>query len=171
MYVCYLPDPDRERQQKRMPYATVRLTAEDPLSPFKRADYADTFSISCENAYSVAPEDLVRRGLEDLPAPVRLVVQLAWRGALRFQLLDEDADGQIAGWKIVESQDDAVQIQTSSTTTEAALLAWREPGMLHFSTYLHWLRPREGRLIWAVVGPAHRTVGRYLLTKVARSLA
>lgn len=151
------------------PTATVSLGAAAPLRPIGRLDYVDTFSVLLSGASDTPVEDLVKRGLEDACLPVRGVIQLAWRGPLRFALVDANADGQIAGWRITASEPDAIQIETGSALMNAALVARRDERGMYVSTFLRWNRRRAAPAVWAVVSPVHRQVGRMILNRVARS--
>lgn len=155
----------------QQPRATVRLSAGEPRHSIGKVNYADTFSVTSAPSFELSACDLVRRGFADLPRPVRAIIRFAWRRALQFNLEDLQADGQIVGWKIMAAENNFVQLQTGSGLMDAALLAWRDGESLNVSTFLHWRRRRLAPGIWAVVGPVHRVVGRYMMGRLARSLA
>ncbi|WP_328989331.1 hypothetical protein OG394_24175 [Kribbella sp. NBC_01245] len=132
----------------------------DPIASGRRFDYADAVEVELGEADRDAPEAWVRAGLADSPALVKRITSLLGVGRT------PDSDG-IAGFKVIESNADVVHLEQTLPLMHVIVVG-RNIGLSTrtFTTLLTYERP-IARLLWAVVGVAHRRTARRLITAKA----
>jgi hypothetical protein len=110
-------------------------------------------------------------GLDEAPRALRALIIVAQRGVLRLRLGPVSSPAYVLGWEIAHSGPDAVHLRASSPIMRASIVADRvEPTLVSLTTYLYFERPRTARSLWAIVGPIHRRVARYLMERAATRL-
>ena len=133
-------------------------------------DYADSFEVVLGQPDTHPAEQWVRTALEDVHPLVRRLIQVAHTRVLRFELGPYD-ERHILGWRIAGSEHDVLQIEASGPLGRGVIVARRSaPTTAVATTYVFFTR-RRSRVIWVFVGPLHRRVAPFLLTRAARTLA
>jgi len=143
----------------------VPVTERYPVAGYA-ADYADAFAVDAAGAPPVPLEDLFRTTLDGWPA--RPLVGFAHRRLLRFQLAPRRSPEHVHGWRIVTAEPDVVVLRALSPWMSGHLVGRRSGGEIVLTTFLRWARPGLPRLVWALVGPAHRRVTPHLLARCVR---
>ena len=144
----------------------VQVTAR-ARSRLADSDYADAFRILTTTRHTA--EQWARRLFESGPAgPRRIFALLAWQGVLGLRLAPPDAPGQIAGWAIVENQDEIIVLHAASRLMVARMVIEVSGSDARFTTLLHYERP-AARLIWAVAGNLHRALAPQVLDRADRA--
>lgn len=138
------------------------------LSGLDRVDYADAYTAPTEVVRT--PEQWARAIEQRHPQLIRRIVRPIHQSALGFQLADPDAPGQIIGFDILHSDAREAVLGTSGSVLTPRIVGLTMPGHLTLCTLVRYEHP-SARLIWALVGPIHRTVEQYLLDSVTRRAA
>lgn len=146
------------------------VAAPDPPSGLGPYDYADAFVLDLEEPDDRPTEEWLRVGLEQAPRVLRTFVRAVWRAVLGFRLAPEGAPDHILGWRVVVNEHDATVLETSSSIMRGVLVARRTaPTRATLATYLEYRRPALARVLWTVIGPAHRALAPILLTRAGRA--
>jgi hypothetical protein len=133
-----------------------------------RPDYADAFEVRTPERDDRTAELWIRAGLEGAPGWMRWVILLVHRHVLGFRLGPPDAPDHVLGWPIVASEPDEVRLEASSRLLRGVLVGRRvDPSSTRLTTLLFFERPATARVVWAVIGPLHRRIAPYLLTRAA----
>jgi hypothetical protein len=99
---------------------------------------------------------------------VQLTVSIAQRKLLRLRLSSRGAPDYLAGWKVVTSEQDVIQLEADSPLLHAMLVGRRaDPSGVTLATYVFFTRPGPARILWKIVSPVHRMVAAYLLERAA----
>lgn len=154
----------------RAPHAErVPVPSDEPLIGSRRYDYADAFEIRPHQHDERSAEQFARYALEHAPRPLRLIVSFAQRRLLRLRLSPRGAPDYLAGWKVVTSEPDVVQLEATSPMLHAMLVGRRaDPSrVVTLATYVFFTRPAPARVLWKIVSPVHRRVAAYLLERAA----
>lgn len=142
---------------------------QEPLLDGLQADYADSFAIAGLDSDDRWPEQWFRDGLEGAPRWVRTLIVVAHRKVLRFDLARPGTDGHVLGWRIEVSEPTVVQLAAESPLVRGTMIGRRLSGNVAvLSTYLFFARPTAMNVLWTVIGPIHRQVAPYLLTRAQR---
>jgi hypothetical protein len=137
-----------------------RVEATDPIAAARRYDYADAFEVRLPEPDPYSPETWVRAGLEAAPGAVKRIVGLL--GVRRAPLSSAD---RVAGFRVLESGPDVIHLETSLPLMRVVLVGRRvEPTRRMLTTILHYERPVLARLVWAIVGLAHRRTAPHVIT-------
>jgi hypothetical protein len=113
-------------------------------------------------------EQFARYALEHAPRPLQLTVWIAQRKLLRLRLSPRGAPDYLAGWKVVTSEHDVIQLEANSPLLHAMLVGRRaDLGGVTLATYVFFTRPAPARVLWKIVSPVHRRVAAYLLERAA----
>lgn len=145
----------------------IPVPAEEPLIGSDSYDYADAFEIELRQPDTRSPEQFTRCALEQGPWPVRWTVWIAQRHVLRLQLGPRSSPDHVLGWTILTSRPEVVHLEAVSPLLRGVLvLRRRAPTVVAVTTYVRYTRA-PARLLWAIVGPVHRRVARYLLQHAA----
>lgn len=157
MRVCMLFGMELEQ---RLVQQVRRVEVTDPIASGRRFDYADAVEVELPEPDRDAPEAWVRAGLADSPALVKRITSLLGVGKT------PDSDG-IPGFKVIESNAEVVHLEQALPLMHVTLIG-RNIGLSTrtLTTLLTYERP-IARLIWAVVGVAHRRTARRLITAKA----
>ncbi len=113
-------------------------------------------------------EEMMRAGLQDAPQWLRIVVLIAHRHVLRFELAPLAAPNHVLGWKILTAEHDHIRLRATGPLLHGLLVARRvAPSTAVLETHVSYRRPVMGRIIWTAVAPIHRAVAPYLLRRAA----
>ena len=131
-------------------------------------DYADAFEMSAGEVDARSAEDIVSAGLEGAPRWLRPIVAIAHRYVLGLDLAPLSAPNHIAGWEIVDSDQDTTTLRAAGPLLEGLLVARRtSPSSAVLETFVRYRAPVLAPLIWAAVAPVHRAVVPILLRRAA----
>lgn len=145
----------------------VEVSAE-PLLDGADYDYADAFEVRTDRADAHTAEQWARACLDQSPRVVTALIRLVHGRVAKFQL-DPDPTS-ILGWRTLASTPDVLHLQTSGPMARADIVARRAGDRVAtLTTFLTYHHPRTARM-WRVVGPLHRRIAPYLLTRAARHL-
>lgn len=86
-------------------------------------DYADAFEMSAGEVDARSAEDVVRAGLEGAPRWLRPIVAIAHRHVLGLDLAPLSAPNHIAGWEIVDSDQDTTTLRAAGPLL--GVCSWR----------------------------------------------
>ena len=131
--------------------------------------YEDAFEKPLLPADSRSAEELVRSGLEGVPWLVRSLIPVIHRRVLLLRLGPLRAPDHVLGWRILSSEPDRVVLRAESPLFLATLTGWRTDDVVGLRTELRYRRPASARLVWSCVGPLHRGVAPFLLSRAARA--
>jgi len=138
----------------------------------ERCDYADAFEVSLSHTDTRSAEEMVRAGLQDAPKWLRIVVLIAHRHVLRFELAPLAAPNHVLGWEILTAEHDDIRLRATGPLLHGLLVARRvAPSTAVLETHVSYRRPVMARIIWTAVAPIHRAVAPYLLRRAARASA
>jgi hypothetical protein len=150
------------------PAQRVPVPSDEPLLGGRRYDYADAFTIQVHQRDERSAEQFARYALEHAPRPLQLTVSIAQRKLLRLRLSPSGAPDYLAGWRVVTSEQDVIQLEANSPLLDAMLVGRRaETSGVTLATYVFFTRPVPARLLWKIVSPIHRRVAAYLLERAA----
>lgn len=145
--------------------------APEPLLGAAVPDYADSFEIRLERPDAHTAEQWVRAALEQAQPPVRQLIELVHRRALRFRLGPTTSPDHVLGWRIVDSGPDLVRLEAAGPLGSGVIVARRStPYSAVATTFVFFDRP-IARHLWLVIGPLHRRIAPYLLRRAAVTLA
>ena len=164
------PELDARRTQDAGYRVSRREVAAEPLLGGAAYDYADAFEVRLD-APDTHPAELgVRTALEQSPAAVRGLIQFVHQHVVRFQLGPQHDADHILGWRIVSTEPTVIHIEATGPLLRAAIVAHRtSPTTADVTTFLFYQRAITG-LMWVAVGPLHRRIVPYLLTRAAATL-
>jgi hypothetical protein len=136
------------------------------VDTFAAPDYVDGFAVTTSSAGRSA-EHWARATLEGSPAAVRRLLLAGWRFGLAFRTGPYPAPDHVLGWKILSAGRERTVLAVRSTLLgEARLVFAAEPDRIAVATVCCFERP-GARQIWSLVGPIHRRVLPYLLSRAA----
>jgi hypothetical protein len=128
-------------------------------------DYADAFEIGLPEPVAKSPEELFRAALDDV-SWVRRWVPIVHRHILRFRLGPLESPNHVMGWRIQSSHADAVALEADGPLFRGTIVGRKiNPETVVFTSFLTYLDRAPARLVWALVGPAHRRIAPYLLER------
>jgi hypothetical protein len=131
-------------------------------------DYADSFELRLRQPDAHTAEEWVRAALQNAAPAVRRLVRFVHGRVAKFPL--STAPDSVLGWEPVASTRDVFHIATAGPVLRAEIVARRtSPTTATITTFLFYRR-RSTRLLWLVIGPLHRRVAPYLLTRAASRL-
>lgn len=131
-------------------------------------DYADSFELRLEQSDTHTAEQWVRTALEQAAPGVRGLVRFVHGRVAKFGL--DSSPHSVLGWRTVASTRDVFHLAAAGPVLRAEIVARRtSPVTATLTTFLFYER-RRTRLLWLVVGPLHRRVAPYLLTRAASRL-
>lgn len=137
-----------------------RIEATDPIATAHRYDYADAVEVHLPGPDAYSPETWVRAGFEASPWAVKRIVRL-----LGSRRAPQSSADYVGGFRVLESGPEVIHLEMSAPPIRAVLVGRRvEPTRRMLTTILYYERPVLARLIWAIVGPAHRRTTRHLIT-------
>jgi hypothetical protein len=135
---------------------------------FGAVDYADAFELHTVHPDSRTAGEWLRAGLEDSPAPLRRLILVVHRHALRFRLGPHSGDGYVLGWHVIKEEPDEMRLEAAGPLFSGRLVGRRpDPSTVRLDTLLTFNRPRTASIVWAVVGPLHRAVAPFLLQRAS----
>lgn len=138
-----------------------RVRVNEPIVLGRRYDYADEYEVHGPEVEPCPPEDWVAAGLDATPKWVGRVVKLLGVDA------SDASGGGIGGWDIIESTPDVIHLEQSLPLIQVVFVGRNvEPTHRTLTTALTYDRPLIGRLVWSVIGIAHRRTARRLITAV-----
>lgn len=147
-----------------------RPVAPEPLLEGVAYDYADAFEVQLGDPDSHPAEVWIRTALEQSPTAIRELIVFVHQHVLRFQLGPRQDADHILGWRIVSADPAALHIEASGPLLRAAIVARRtSPTSAAATSFLFFKRPVTG-VMWLAVGPIHRRIVPYLLTRAAAAL-
>lgn len=142
--------------------AAARIARAADIPP----DYIDAFAVATASTETRTPEWWSRAVFEGAPCPVRWFLLLGWRGVLGLHLGPRPSADHVLGWRIVETEPDAVRLELRSTLMTAQLILRLASSMVVLTTNVYYAR-RFARPLWAAVGLIHRQMIPYLLGRAA----
>jgi hypothetical protein len=145
---------DQSAQQVR------RVAVTDPIATARRYDYADAFEVRLPEPDPHSPETWVRAGLQATPGLVKRIVSL-----LGVRRAPQSSADSLGSWRVVESSPEVIHLETSLPLMHVIFVGRRaEPTRRTLTTVLNYERPVLARIVWAVVGVAHRRTARQVIT-------
>jgi hypothetical protein len=133
------------------------------------ADYADAFEIPISDGDSRTAEQAFRDGLGAQPGVSGRLVVWIHRHVLRFRLGPFTSAGHVIGWKIVHSDPDQFVLTTDGSLMRGQLVLCRQADRRAvLTTQLFFRHHATARMVWTVIGPAHRTIAPRLIEHSAR---
>jgi hypothetical protein len=143
-----------------------------PIVAGERFDYADTFEVAVGLPDARSAQEVVQAGLEGAPRWLRMVVLIAHRHVLRFELASGGTPNHVMGWEVLSAEHDVMRLRATGPLMEGVFVARRaSPSSAALETYVRYRRPVLGRIIWTAVAPVHRAVAPYLLRRAAATSA
>ena len=74
------------------------------------------------------------------------------------------------GWEVVDADHDGIKLAATGPLIDGVLIAKRiGSSTAALETSVRYRRPIVARVVWAAVGPVHRRVGPYLLSRATAS--
>ena len=136
------------------------------------ADYADAFEIPIGEHDSRTAEQAFRDGLGAEPGISGRLVLWIHRHVLRFRLGPVSSPDYVIGWKIVRSDPDQFVLTADGSLMRGQLELCRQADRhAVLTTQLFFRHHGTARMVWAVVGPAHRAIAPRLIEHSARRAA
>jgi hypothetical protein len=150
-----------------MLHARRTEVAPDLLAGTDAYDYADAYAIQLSEDDTRSPEHLFRAAL-DAASWVQRWVPVVHRHVLRFRLGPLSSSEHLLGWRIVRSEADVIYLEADGALIRGVIVGRRAvPSTAVFTTFIVYERRAPARALWAVVGPVHRRIARYLLERGA----
>ena len=139
------------------------VQVQDPVATGRRYDYADAFVVDLPASAGSPPSTWLGTGLSRVPPVVGWV-------AARLGFSSTTPADPLDGWEVRSSGPDAVHLVVDLPLLHVDLIGRNpSPTRRMLSTLVTFRRPRLARLVWIVVGPAHRRTVRWLLANSVRS--
>jgi len=133
-----------------------RIEVQDPFAAHGRHDYTDAFAVDLPGPDASPPATWLGSALSRVPAIV------AWVAA-RLGFPPGTGD-PLDGWEIRTSTPEMVHLVVELPLMHVDLIGRNAaPARRTLTTLLTYRRPLLGRLVWVVVGPAHRRTVRWVL--------
>jgi hypothetical protein len=133
-----------------------RITVLDPLAASARYDYTDAFAVDLPDPDATPPATWLGFALSRVPAVVDWV-------AARLGFPPGTGD-PLDGWEVRTSGPDVVHLVVDLPLLHVDLLGRNAaPTRRTLTTLLTYRRPWLARLVWVVIGPAHRRTVRWVL--------
>jgi hypothetical protein len=143
------------------------LIEADPFPGVEGHDYADAFEVRTEKPDARSAEQWARCALEESPAALRRAVLVVHRGVLRFRLGSLSSPDHVLGWRVLSSEPGEIRLEATGPLMRGVMIGRRtESRVTEIRTFLFYRR-HDARLVWAIVGPAHRRIAPYLLKRAA----
>ena len=129
----------------------------------KQYDYVDAFAIDLPTPDHTPPAAWLGAGLSSVPPITRWVAdRLGFRTG---------SDDPIDGWQVEAETPDTVHLVAELPVMHVDLIGHNDSATRRsLTTLLTYRRPTLARLVWLVVGPAHRLTARWLLATSRRSV-
>lgn len=136
----------------------LRIEASDPVALGRAYDYADAFVLDLPAPDTQSPEGWVLTGMDDVPAVIEWITSL-------LGIADDPSADRPGGWTVVESNSEVVHLEQSLPLMYVTLVGRNaEANQRMLTTVVQYQRPTLARLVWAVVGIAHRRTARRVIT-------
>jgi hypothetical protein len=133
------------------------------------ADYVDVFEVPVRSTDSRTAEQAFRDALEQTPSALGVAVGWIHRHLLGFQLGPFSSPEHVIGWSITRSDTDEIVLAANGPLMHGQLDMRRHDGRRAvLTTRLHYRHKITGRMVWAAVGPLHRTIAPQLMKRTAR---
>jgi hypothetical protein len=133
------------------------------------ADYVDVFEVPVQSTDSRTAEQAFRDALGQTPGALGAAVLWIHRHILGFQLGPLSSPDHVIGWSITRSDADVIMLAANGPLMHGQLDMRRQDGRRAvLTTRLHYRHKITGRMVWAVVGPLHRTIAPQLMKRTAR---
>ena len=136
------------------------------LCPFAE-DYVDLFTLPSTPLAVASPEEWARAAMEGAPAAGTF---LAWRVLCNLKLEGGGSAQHIAGWRIVDQQDDWIRVEARSWFMTANAIFKVEADETMFATFIRYDRA-VARLIWGPVSAFHRAAAPAFLAAARNRIA
>lgn len=131
-------------------------------------DYSDAFEVSSAPADSRSPEQWARALFEDAPPVLRFLLPVGWRGALGFRLGPRPSPNHVLGWRIAETEADALRLELLSPLMTGQLILHAGQSTASVTTLVAH-RHSAARMLWGAIAPIHRQLMPYLLGRANRA--
>jgi Protein of unknown function (DUF2867) len=125
-------------------------------------DFASAFEVAISQANDRSPEDWARTIFEQGPPALRSFVLIGWRFVLGLHLAPGGTPDQIAGWRVVDRQLDAITLEARSRLMTARKVVRIKSSQLLVTTFVQYDRP-AARVLWPMVVPIHHRTEPLLL--------
>ena len=134
------------------------------------ADYVDVFEVPVQSTDSRTAEQAFRDALGQTPGALGAAVLWIHRHLLGFHLGPFSSPEHVIGWSITRSNADGIVLAADGPLMHGELDMRRQGGRRAvLTTRLHYRHKVTGRMVWAVVGPLHRTIAPQLMKRTARA--
>lgn len=132
-----------------------RVEVTDPLAT-RSYDYADAYAADLPASDGIPPETWMRLGLAAVPGAADwIVARLGFRSAGGDPLDD---------WQVSRPDPQVLHLATTLPMMEVELVGRNvTPTRRTLTTLVTYTRPRLGRLVMTLIGPAHRRLARRLV--------
>ena len=139
-----------------------RVAVPDPVAGERCYDYADAFVVDLPAPAATPPATWLGIGLSRVPPVVHWI-------AARLGFSSTSPTDPLDGWDVRSSRPAMVHLVVDLPLLHVDLIGRNcGPTRRMLTTLVSYRRPRFARLVWIVVGPAHRRTARWLLATSLR---
>lgn len=135
------------------------------LGGLSRIDYTDAFR--AQTPHQRSPQGWARAVFEGPSWPLPSLLHFLWSKIVRLDLTPRTDRSRVLGWKITSRTADSLVLGSEAPGIQVRLVALIEPSAVSWTTtirYKSWC----GRAAFALLGPVHRALAKYLLARAAR---
>ena len=144
--------------------AVSRIDVQDPVARRTHYDYADAFAVGLPAPDSTPPATWLGTGLSQVPPVVDWV-------AARLGFSSMTPSDPLDGWDVRSSSPDLVHLVVDLPLLHVDFIGRNAgPARRMLTTLVSFRRPLLARLVWLVVGPAHRRTVRWVLGEGLRTV-
>lgn len=145
------------------PARAERTTPKSADTKDFRADYGDAFRIAATS--DAAVREWARLSLRGAEGPFG---DLVWHGVLGFRLASKGTPGTLVGWHVAVDEPDRFVVESDGRLMAGRMIFETGEADLTWTTMLRFHNP-VARIVWAVVGNAHRALAPRCLEIAARA--
>lgn len=113
-------------------------------------------------------EEWARAIWEQPIAPLRWMLIAGWRAGLGLRLGPLGSPDHVLGWPIAQNRPDELVVRADSKILEASNEFAVDDSVLTWSTHVRYRNP-AGRVVWAVILPAHVVLARLFLRRATKA--
>jgi hypothetical protein len=146
---------------------THRVDVTEKTSAPETPDFASAFEIAIARPSERSPEEWARTIFEQAPKALHSFVLIGWRFVLGLHLAPGGTPDQVAGWRVVDRDSEAITLEARSRLMTARKVVRTKSSQLLVTTFVRYDRPMA-RVLWPMVVPIHhRTEPRLLAHAVS----
>jgi hypothetical protein len=144
--------------------ATSVPTQAHDLAGLDRVDYQDAFAV--RSPAPLTTDQWARLLIDGAPPVLRRLIYRVHKHLLGLRVEPAGSPNHLLGWELHGHGTDAVALAVDGGVITPRIVLSRSDGQVVAATLIRFDR-LAARPIWAVVGPLHRAVARYLLGHAA----